>query len=203
MGKKIAVSAVCLALALAAGLRIWAVNANAMRQQVEYYEAGVMVPLEDDFFYTETEHPEGYSVRVDGYEIKTYSDYIAGVGETEDFYASMGSGGPGSDNVPGYVLDLQITIANENNTEGFIYLAQYGLQYENDLILPSSILWFAAQKNLDGKLSFKLRENSEMTFHVPYPTNYSIERRLGNYLEDPPMYLVVSAYPVKKMIRVC
>lgn len=203
MLKKIIVLICAFSVLIVCFIRIGYVNETAPHQAVEEYECGQMVPLDNTFIYSDIEQPDGYSVRVDGYTIKTYEEYILGTGNSLDYYRTMeNSDLTGIDNTPEHVLVLTITIRNRDNTNGFIFLSQYGIQYENDIVYPNAILWAASQKKLGDKLSFKLRKNTEMTFQVPYAGVPRIEEKMGEYLRDQPASLVVSIWPVKRMISI-
>ena len=59
-----------------------------------------------------------------------------------------------------------------------------------------------ANPDLNGSYAIALRENSEMTIHLPfalYEENFRAD--IWDHLEDFDMYFVSTLYPVKKVIK--
>ena len=74
--RKILACAACLAVILLWGLCIWNVNVSAYDFEEEIYPAGEWVALDGNFFYTDQEGTQQYSVRVSSAEILKYAEFM-------------------------------------------------------------------------------------------------------------------------------
>lgn len=196
--KKIIAAVVAAVTLILWGGRVWYVNARAEKPVHQSYPMNEFVPLGGNFTMDSTENLEGYEVMVTGVSVKTYEEYVTGYGETADY---LPQGDVMHHVRPVWVYDVALTVKNGGNTEGAVDLFNFKVQTYNEYLQVHEELWELAQPNLEGSLSFKLRENTEMEFHVPFVLNFVNEKQLGlHFLTHKPFWLVVNEYPVKQMI---
>lgn len=74
--RRVLVAIACVAAAVAIGIRIWWVNANALSIPVERYGMDEWVELEGTYHFHEAAMSHGYSVNVAGAEVMTAQEYL-------------------------------------------------------------------------------------------------------------------------------
>ena len=196
------ISAVILAIAVV----FWIVqynitNSKAIPQLVEYYEMGEFVEIGDNFYVDAKENLEGYSIRVNGATLVNYKDYIEANGGTVDM-SVITEDYP----MPKYSVLLDITVKNENNTEGSLMVLKYML-YERALTIPVDFqIWQLIDENFDGYPFLRLVENTEADMVIPFSPNThdtgTNEGELERRMEEEDFYFCICEFPVRKMIRV-
>jgi hypothetical protein len=180
-------------LAVGVGARIWYVNATAAQEKIETYNQSEWVPLDGNFQDNSDEKTQGYSVCVQSAKLITYEDFIKRYKPKEDPVKP--------ENRPKHLIDLTIGVKNDHST-GYLSTIQTYLQYQNDILMMDPDLWGIMEPKCKGALSLKLKPDSQASIHIPYPPNLQEEKEQGNYLRNQDYYLVVSEYPIKKMIHV-
>ena len=176
-------------------------NSKAIPQLVEYYEPGEYVEIGDNFYVDAVEQLDGYSIRVNGAKLVNYKDYIENNGGTVDM-SVITEDYP----MPQYSILLDITIKNENNTEGSLMVLKYML-YERALTIPVDFqIWQLIDENFDGYPFLRLVENTEADMIIPFSPNThdtgTNEGELERRMEEEDFYFCISEFPVRKMIRV-
>lgn len=183
-----------LLVSILIGIRIYYVNTNAVITPTKVYAQDKWVALAGDFQEQRLENTEGYSIKVEKAEFITYSSLVTAHGETEEYLEEAWR--------PNELVLLTMNVKNEGNEEGYLFLFDFFLQAENYVLKPELDLWRLIQPEGGGNMSVKLKPDSSYTLIVPYaPT--PADEDYGNFItEKREYYLVVSRYPVKKVICV-
>lgn len=175
--------------------RIFSVNSTAIQQQVEYYDIGQEVKLDGCFTNIVDENTNGYSVTVYSGRVTTFEEFAKKYGgSTEPSAYELTS--------ESKIIELDVSIKNEKNTDGYIFLRGWGLQSVNDEWIPCMELWNMEFEQSTGSFSFVLKPNSEMRVSIPFETNNDYELMHNDYPIEESYDLVVSRAPVKKIIRI-
>lgn len=175
--------------------RIFSVNSTAIQQQVEYYDIGQEVKLDGCFTNIVDENTNGYSVTVYSGRVTTFEEFAKKYGgSTEPSAYELTS--------ESKIIELDVSIKNEKNTDGYIFLRGWGLQSVNDEWIPCMELWNMEFEQTAGSFNFTLKPNSEMRLSIPFETNNDYELMHNDYPIEESYDLVVSRAPVKKIIRI-
>lgn len=202
MKKKAVVISLCSVCFAAWIFGVIYTNVRAERPVVKTYSINEPVPYESDYFRRSDNILRGYTATVLGSEILPYDAYaekynidLPEVG-TDEF------GNPVYR--PEYVYDIEVKFANTDNEDGGIDMFDTLLVNGDALMLRADeYLWDKMYPQLAGSYSFRLRPNTEKVFHIPfvvesvYSKRYSIEK-----IKKQKMALVISQYPVKKIIEI-
>lgn len=175
--------------------RIFSVNSTAIQQQVEYYDIGQEVKLDGCFTNIVDENTNGYSVTVYSGRVTTFEEFAKKYGgSTEPSAYELTS--------ESKIIELDVSIKNEKNTDGYIFLRGWGLQSVNDEWIPCMELWNMEFEQSTGSFSFVLKPNSEMRVSIPFETNNDYELMHNDYPIEDSYNMVISKAPVKKIIRI-
>ena len=180
---------------------MWKTNATAEKPIVETYSMQDTVAYGEDYFRRSDNILDGYTVTVLSAEIVSYEEYAQEqeitlpermTDETGNFLYR-----------PEYVYDVEVRFSNTDNEEGAVDMFDTLLVNDDALMLRvDADLWDCMYPQLAGSYSFRLRPNTEMVFHLPfvveavYSERYPMER-----VQKEKMSLVISQYPVKKVIE--
>lgn len=201
MKKKIVIlSFIGLLLAVWA-FAVWNINATAEKPIVETYSMQDTVAYGKNYFRRSDNIIDGYTVTVLSAEIVPYEEYAQKQGITPPERMTDETG-----NFlyrPEYVYDVEVRFSNTDNEEGTVDMFDTLLVNDDALMLRvDADLWDCMYPQLAGSYSFRLRPNTEMVFHLPfvveavYSERYPMER-----VQKEKMSLVISQYPVKKVIE--
>ena len=201
MKKKIVIlSFIGLLLAVWA-FAVWNINATAEKPIVETYSMQDTVTYGENYFRRSDNIIDGYTVTVLSAEIVPYEEYAQKQGITPPERMTDETG-----NFlyrPEYVYDVEVRFSNTDNEEGTVDMFDTLLVNDDALMLRvDADLWDCMYPQLAGSYSFRLRPNTEMVFHLPfvveavYSERYPMER-----VQKEKMSLVISQYPVKKVIE--
>lgn len=175
--------------------RIFSVNSTAIQQQVEYYDIGQEVKLDGCFTNIVDENTNGYSVTIYSGRVTTFEEFAKKYGgNTEPSAYELTS--------ESKIIELDVSIKNEKNTDGYIFLRGWGLQSVNDEWIPCMELWNMEFEQSTGSFSFVLKPNSEMRVSIPFETNNDYELMHNDYPIEDSYNMVISRAPVKKIIRI-
>lgn len=181
--------AVALVLIFLWGVRVVHVNQKYPDVERKEYPQGEMVDLGRDVVFYDS--MEGYEVRLDQAKIWNYQDLLNehGIEEVaEQFFA------------PEKIYLVEITIKNVNNTETGINLGDLYIQSKSVYCDLDYALYYELN-HLDTD-AVALRENTEMRFLLPYNLRENhFRKNVWNHLEEYPMWLTVTWYPTKKILR--
>ena len=201
MKKKIAVFSPIVLFLIVWAFAVWNINATAEKPIVETYSMQDTVAYGENYFRRSDNIIDGYTVTVLSAEIVPYEEYAQKHGITPPERMTDETG-----NFlyrPEYVYDVEVRFSNTDNEEGTVDMFDTLLVNGDALMLRvDADLWDCMYPQLAGSYSFRLRPNTEMVFHLPfvveavYSERYPMER-----VQKEKMSLVISQYPVKKVIE--
>lgn len=201
MKKKIAVFSPIVLFLIVWAFAVWNINATAEKPIVETYSMQDTVAYGENYFRRSDNIIDGYTVTVLSAEIVPYEEYAQKQGITPPERMTDETG-----NFlyrPEYVYDVEVRFSNTDNEEGTVDMFDTLLVNDDALMLRvDADLWDCMYPQLAGSYSFRLRPNTEMVFHLPfvveavYSERYPMER-----VQKEKMSLVISQYPVKKVIE--
>ena len=201
MKKKIAVFSPIVLFLIVWAFAVWNINATAEKPIVETYSMQDTVAYGENYFRRSDNIVDGYTVTVLSAEIVPYEEYAQKQGITPPERMTDETG-----NFlyrPEYVYDVEVRFSNTDNEEGTVDMFDTLLVNDDALMLRvEADLWDCMYPQLAGSYSFRLRPNTEMVFHLPfvveavYSERYPMER-----VQKEKMSLVISQYPVKKVIE--
>lgn len=195
MKKKIVISVLAVCLMVAWIVRFIDVNRKTKDAEIRHYDVGEVVAIEDNYFVHSTENMNGYEVIVNSARVMDYGEYLKKYGLTEkdvqDRYP------------PDKVYDVHITLRNIDNTTGGIYLPNWILQGVDQYTSINLELYRLVNPEANGVIAVALRPGTEMDFYLPFDLReYHYNKRTWKNIDSYPISLVVSKYPVKKMIDI-
>ncbi len=192
----IGVSAVLL---LTAVLRIFYVNASAYQLPEQIYPTGEWAPLDGDFFFSEDEGTENYSVRVSSAEALPYAKFMERFGKEEDYLAE--------DSQHDVIL-LKVDFKNAGQEQGGVFIRDFNIlnEYRSTLYNTSADYMKIANPSFDpSQWGLSVRPNTEASLWFVYTTVARAD--LITFLDEQDkkdalkMFLNVSLYPMKKTME--
>ena len=145
----------------------------------------------------------GYSVTAESARIMTYEDYLKKYGYNEEEDGVLFE----EENMlrPEMIYEVDILVKNHNkedNTGCGISYSDYKLTASDFMLSVSSPLYWIANQNL--MMSFRLRPESEMRFHLPFyfAPESPAESVSEEAVRDADLQLVLSLYPEQRQIRI-
>ena len=202
MKKKAIIISLCSVVFVAWIFGVVYTNVRAQRPVVKTYSMNEAVPYESDYFRRSDNILKGYTVTVLSSEILPYDEYA------EKYNIDLPE--TGTDEFgnpiyrPEYVYDVEAKFVNTDNVDGGVDMFDTLLVNGDALMLRTDAdLWDKMYPQLAGSYSFRLHPNTEMVFHIPftvesvYSERYPIEK-----VKKEQMSLVISQYPVKKVIEI-
>ena len=199
--KKIVISVLVLAFIVGSAARIWYVNANAYKQDYEYYNVCDWVPLEGSFFANrENETNDYYSVRISQAEVLTYAEFMAMFDKDESYLGSKRRYD---------VILLKVDFKNDGDELGGVYIHEFNIKDESKSTYYNFDTTYMkiANSNLGNIIAgINVQPHTEASMYFVYPTDGRADGiTLLQELEekgvtDFTMCLDVSRYPVTKTI---
>ena len=186
---KILLSVICVGIVAAWGIRVYWVNRTYPDVNRQYYSMGEEVELGTDRFYYDS--MDGYYVTLESAEIYEYEDLLSESG-FYDFYEAY---------PPDRIYLLKVNIRNTDSTEDGIDFSDWVLQSAE---IREDLDWdlYYEMNNIE-ETAIALRTDSEMEFYLPYNLRDDFFKESDwNNLEEYPMFLTVTWFPNKKMIRI-
>ena len=185
------IGAIVILLAFAYIQRYKTVNQVIKSAPIEKYSMGEEVEMQKDILINYT--MEGYSVKVNQAEVLSYEEFLEKY-HAKDEYTY----------VPDKVYDVEITLRNINAAnETGINLTEFYIQGLAVCASVETNLCDIANPELKGAYAIALRENSELTIHLPfalYKENFRTD--IWSDLENFDMYFVATLYPKKKIVQI-
>ena len=157
------------------------------------YGIGDIVPFEDDRMSGGGALAEGYSIRVDDFEILEYTDL-----DPEDFAESDAS----RRDAPVRIALVHITLFNEDSDAQGIMLTDLMLYGIDALANMDWSLLTALNPVLEGRYGVRLSPGTELSLVIPYDMYQDVFPAAWNHLESYPLYLYLTYFPTEKEIRV-
>lgn len=196
--KRVSICAGAFLCLLLWGVRVYQVNAGISLPETKIYQMGETVPFGKDFYFYSAEIIDGYEVTVLSARLMTYQEFMAEYGQQEDYIADEW-------HRPRFVYDVEVEISNRNreedNTRG-INMINFSLHSVNDILQVNNDLFSMLYPHLDASWGFALRPESSMVMHIPYGTAGYQKYYTYEGISSTDWYLLLSMYPVKKMILV-
>ena len=189
--RRVAAAGVVLIVLSTAYIRSYqSVNSKWSDAPVESYSVGDCVAMEEDILMDGS--MQGYSITVVESEVMEYLDYLEKYGGEDEYtYA------------PDKVYDVTILLKNEDAAEGTgINLWDFYIQGLAVYAGINTQLLDLSNPDLDGNIAIALRENSEMEIHLPFNLlETHFRENVWENLQEFPMQLIVTLYPVKKVVQ--
>ncbi len=184
-------------IACAIACRIVVVNMYALNERDELYHMDEWVPLDGDFVSSASESTSGYYICVSGARVFSYGEYMKECGVPNDQLP---------ESIRSSVIELEVKIRNQGNTNGFLSLGWFALLNENKTVYNYYKDAYAALKNplLDGASGVTIQPDTEITIYLPFTMQYGAENYsiLDENDTNNVYYFDVSRYPTRKEIKV-
>lgn len=177
--------------------RIVYVNIHSINEVRQEYAMGEWIPLSGDFVNTADEKTDGYYLRVESAKLFTYEEYMMECGYPEYYLGEV---------IQSPVIELKLTIRNDDNEDGFLALSKFSLLTGNRAIPNNFNQIYAGLKNstLETAYGATIRPRTEFTVYLPFTMQYGSENR--SYLTENggngDYYFVVSKYPTRKEVKI-
>lgn len=180
--------------------RIWYLNAGREDTVTKIYPMGEMVSFEDDYFYRDDEIRNQYAVRVDSSIVMPVEEYLDSVGLTKEEVW------PDGDSIITDIVAVEVTIWNNNtdkeNDNQYFDLFNTTIMSQGDIYqIEHELLWAMYPKLDQSTFGFRIAPSTEYTIVLPFHV-LSWQQTNSEKIKEKENYLLLSMYPVKKMIRV-
>ena len=166
-------------------------SSRSTRHQ-EFFSSGEMVPFGTDYI-AQGMYAEGYSIRVDDFEIVDYNKFISDSGVNIEQNALA----------PERLALVSITLRNENSKEEGVMLTELELHGIDATVGMNWSLLLAVNPVLQGNYGISLRQGSEYSFVLPYNLQ---EEYFGNdtwrNMEEYHFWLQITGFPTQREIAV-
>lgn len=192
--RKTALIFLLVSVLLAAAIRITSVNAAAEKPIIDTYSQNEWVLLGGSYFRSYQENTNGYSVMITGHEIIDRKDYLEKYG--------LDPSSVNEENSFRYIMEVSLTIRNENNEEGKIMIGDWALiGKKNDYItyLDQQLL-MDTDERIDSILSsISTAPGKDIEMKLPFPMRFiDDEKELD---KNAPYKMAVTKYPSRKYIQ--
>lgn len=193
--------AVCILLALATGIRICHINAAAFSIREKINQPGEWVPLEGDFFWSEDERMDDYSIRVSSAEVLPYEAFMERFGKPADYLA---------ESTQHDVILLKLDFKNAGEEQGSVFTREMNLLNESrsEYHSKTDVYMDIVNPNFSSKsFGLSVRPGTEASLYFVYATTARAD--LVSYLDEQrekeikkmKMYLILSQYPAQKLVE--
>lgn len=156
------------------------------------YDIGDVVPFEDDRMEG-WKQANGYSLKVDRFEIVDSQDFIDMVGFIpNDAYFPCEK-----------IAVVYITLFNEESDAAGIMLTELSLYGIDQVLNLNWDLLLAANPILEGNMGIKLAHNSECSLILPFSLfEKYFSGATWNNIDDYELFLELTIYPAQKKVKV-
>lgn len=204
--KKIGILAGAICLLVVAGLWVWRFQiTEEERVQISnnVYSAGEAVPFGENFFWSSSENPDGYTITVDSAQTWDVREFLEENGASwEEVY-------PETENVlsPSEVVYLvTATVTNESNEDGMVQFSNFVMTSGSILLQLDGTLNNYSAPELANAGSFVLPVGKCRTFTFAFTpdsaTVASDAKALYQRMETGEFYLCISLVPERRLIRI-
>ena len=204
--KKIGILAGAICLLVVAGLWVWRFQiTEEERVQISnnVYSAGEAVPFGENFFWSSSENPDGYTITVDSAQTWDVREFLEENGASwEEVY-------PETVNVlsPSEVVYLvTATVTNESNEDGMVQFSNFVMTSGSILLQLDGTLNNYSAPELANAGSFVLPVGKSRTFTFAFTpdsaTVASDAKALYQRMETGEFYLCISLVPERRLIRI-
>lgn len=182
------------------GGRIWYINMDREDTVTEIYPMGEMVSFEDDYFYNSDELRDQYEVCANSAVVMPVKEYLDWVGLTEEEVW------PDGNSLVTDILSVEVTIRNNNtdveNDNQYFDLFNTNIMSQGDNYqMEHDILWAMYPQLDQSTFGFRIAPGTEYTITLPFRV-LNWQRTNSEKIKQKENYLLLSMYPVKKMIRI-
>lgn len=182
------------------GGRIWYINMDREDTVTEIYPMGEMVSFEDDYFYNSDELRDQYEVCANSAVVMPVKEYLDSVGLTEEEVW------PDGNSLVTDILSVEVTIRNNNtdveNDNQYFDLFNTNIMSQGDNYqMEHDILWAMYPQLDQSTFGFRIAPGTEYTITLPFRV-LNWQRTNSEKIKQKENYLLLSMYPVKKMIRI-
>lgn len=158
----------------------------------ETYQIGDVVPFEDDLGEWTTSL-NGYSLRVDKFEVQDFDTYAESIDFKPDEYYTPGE----------RVALLYITLFNENSDAEGVMLTDFNLRGVDTIIYLDWDMLLAANPVLGGNYGIQLLHGTEYSAVLPYKVQEDyFTSWTWNHFDDYDLFFRLTSYPTEKIIKV-
>ena len=193
--------------AFVAVLILWGIafyQTNHLPYQIpdRIYELGESVPLGSNYFIEPDEDPNGYCVQVNRATLLTYQQLFEQYKLDSHSNSGLDEYGNAKSN---YVYDVELTISNENNTNGYILFGRFLLIDKSLSLIFDGFLQSPVYPDLEDVGSLKLSPGTTKTLHFFFtPSTGAFQKSPGkvdSMMENGQFSLCVSEFPTRILIR--
>ncbi len=166
------------------------------------YPAGEAVPFGENFFWSNIEDPNGYTITVDSTQVRSVREFLEENGASwEKVYPETEEGMEPSERV--YLVTA--TIANKYNKDGMVRFGNFMLISGSILLQLDGTLNNFSASELANAGSFVLPIGKSRTFTFAFtPDSATVaagEKALYHRMEEDSFYLCISQVPERRLIR--
>lgn len=203
--KKIGVLAGAVCLLVIAGLWFWRFQiTEEERVQIsdKVYSAGEAVPFGENFFWSSSENPDGYTITVDSAQIRDVREFLEENGTSwEDVYPEAEYALSPSE----VVYLVTATVTNEGNEDGMVQFSNFVMTSGSILLQLDGTLNNYSAPELANAGSFVLPVGKSRTFTFAFtPDSATVAadaKSLYRRMETGEFYLCISLVPERRLIR--
>jgi hypothetical protein len=194
--KKIIILSLSLVILAAWGIRVYYINANAEKPQVEVYKKGTVVDIGENYIENDSELVNGYTVQVLDSEIVNADEYLEEIGMNKDKISFV------DDTLGFYIVKLKIeNVNNDFVNEGGINFIFWDLQGDRYLLTLDIEMFKVLNPTTNESTGFSLSKGKSMEFTVPYDILKSHKISFSELRKSPPK-LLISSYPIRKKLEI-
>ena len=203
--KKLGILMGAFCLLVIAGLWIWRFQITE-KERVQttdlIYSAGEAVPFGENFFWSNSENPNGYTITVDSAQTRNVREFLEENGSSwEEVYPETEEGLPLSEMV--YLITA--TVKNESNKDGKVQFGNFMMTSGSIFLQLDGTLNNFSAPELANAGSFVLPEGKSRTFTFAFtPDSATVAadaKSLYRRMETGEFYLCISLVPERRLIR--
>lgn len=155
------------------------------------YQIGDIVPFEDDLGEWET-NLNGYSLRVDKFEVQDFNTYAESIDFKPDEYYTPGE----------RVALLHVTLFNEDSDAEGVMLTDFQLRGVDTIIYSDWDMLLAANPVLGENYGIQLLHGTEYSVVLPYKVQEDLFTSwTWNHFNDYDLFFRLTSYPTEKIIK--
>jgi hypothetical protein len=204
--KKWGVLAGALCLLILAGLWFWRFQiTEEERVQISdtVYSSGETVPFGENFFWSDSENANGYTITVDSSQVRNVREFLEENGSSwEEVYTEIGNTLSPSE----VVYLVTTTVTNESNEDGMVQFGNFMMTSGSILLQLDSTLNNFSAPELANAGSFVLPVGKSRTFTFAFtPDSATVaadSKTLYRRMETGEFFLCISQVPERCLIAI-
>lgn len=167
------------------------------------FQAGEAVPFGENFFWSNSENPNGYLIQVDSAEVKNVREFLEEKGSSwEDVFPTAQDSLPPSE----YMYLVTATVTNESNEAGAVQFANFVMTSGSILLQLDETLNNFSAPELENAGSFTLPMGKSRTFTFAFTPDIAAVAAdaagLYRFMESRTFFLCISQVPERRLIRI-